>query len=64
MSERYGYGTYEDNENRADLQRPNGFDKDGSISGDYLEAGRDPELPRQTAREVDLAIRSLLEEKR
>lgn len=38
------FGTYEDLDN--------GYTKDGDIAGDYLEAGRDPNLPRQKPEDI------------
>ena len=43
-----GYGTYEDLEN--------GFTKDGDVAGDYLEAGRNPNLPRQLPCDVEESV--------
>ena len=62
MSERYGYGTYEDPDSQIESERPDGFRDDGEVSRDYLEAGRDPHLPRQTQKEIDAAVLTLLNE--
>jgi len=37
----------------SELHSPNGFNPDGSIAGDYLAAGRNPNLPRQTMEEIE-----------
>ena len=59
MSERYGYGTYEDNDNRSELARPAGFTKDGRVAGDYLASGRDPHLPRQSPQEIAQILKAV-----
>jgi hypothetical protein len=49
-----GYGTYED--------LGNGWTKDGEVADDYKEAGRDPDLPRQSPAQIEQALKKLLPE--
>ena len=37
----------------------NGYTKDGKIAGDYIAAGRDPNLPRTTPQQIEAAIRGI-----
>ena len=40
-----------------------GVAKDGSIALDYLEAGRDPALPRKTSKEILARLEEIRHEK-
>ncbi len=49
------FGTYEDRENRPEpeIDLGNGYTKDGEIALDYLQAGTNPELPRQSPKDIE-----------
>jgi hypothetical protein len=38
----------------------NGYTKDGKVAGDYILAGRDPNLPRQSDQQIADAIVRML----